>query len=125
MDVEKQITYWANGSKSDIEAARLLVNGGKARQGLFLAHLALEKALKAHVVKASSKHPPKVHSLLILTQRTNLEIPTAQLEFLGTFDVYQLQGRYPDTELPELSDELVQRDFKQAGEVQQWLIRQL
>jgi hypothetical protein len=30
---------------------------------------------------------------------------------------------YPES--PRLSDELVQRDFERAGEVQQWLIRQL
>jgi HEPN domain-containing protein len=115
MDIEKQVVYWSKGSQSDMEAARLLISGGKTYQGLYFAHLALEKARKALVVRVTKKHPPKVHSLLILTERAGLEMPAAELEFLSAFDVYQLQGRYPDTELPELSHDSAERDLERAG----------
>lgn len=46
MDIEKQVVYGSNGARSDMEAARFLISGGKTYQSLYFAHLALEKALK-------------------------------------------------------------------------------
>lgn len=36
MDVEEQIAYWLGGSQEDIEAAGVLIEKRKIRQGLFL-----------------------------------------------------------------------------------------
>ena len=45
--------------------------------------------------------------------------------FLARFDRYQLEGRYPDA-LPALIDrETAREELKQAGEVFEWLNRQL
>jgi len=41
IDVEKQIAYWRAGAEEDWEVAVDLVESGKARHGLFFAHLAL------------------------------------------------------------------------------------
>lgn len=125
MRVEKQIAYWSNGSQSDIEAAHILVSGAKPQQGLYLAHLALEKALKAHVVRTTHKHPPKIHSLLVLSRHAELRLSPKDEEFLSAFDIYQMQGRYPDSEWPALSKATVQHDLKRASEIQQWLIQKL
>jgi HEPN domain-containing protein len=44
-DIQGQIDYGRRGSKDDMEAAEVLLEKGKFRQSLFLAHLALEKML--------------------------------------------------------------------------------
>ena len=49
VNTEKQIAFWRQGAAEDWEVADALVDRGSARHGLFFAHLALEKALKALV----------------------------------------------------------------------------
>jgi len=52
-DVEKQIAYWRGGAEEDMAVARELIAGKRVRHGLFFAHLALEKALKAIVCRVT------------------------------------------------------------------------
>lgn len=47
------------------------------------------------------------------------------MEFLSVFDVYQLQGRYPDAAEDPLDAREAQKDFAQAQEMQQWLLKGL
>jgi len=51
IDTNKQIDYWVKGAFSDIETAELLLTGKKYVKSLFFCHLAIEKILKALVVK--------------------------------------------------------------------------
>jgi len=44
--------------------AQVLVNQGKILQGLFFAHLVLEKALKPHVCMLTQDLAPKIHNLI-------------------------------------------------------------
>ena len=50
-NIQKQIDYWRNRAMEDYEVAKNPIDQKKVRHGLFFAHLALEKMLKAHVVK--------------------------------------------------------------------------
>src|SRR3989304_3165049 len=96
IDVEKQVAYWRNGALEDWQAAEDLVGLGRTRHGLFFAHLALEKMLKAHVCRAVSDIPPRIHALLRRAERADLRLSDTQRLFLARFDRYQLEGRYPD-----------------------------
>ncbi len=58
IDIEKQVVYWRDGAHEDWEMAEDLVARGKTRYGLFFAHLALEKALKAHVCRVTLQLAP-------------------------------------------------------------------
>ena len=51
VDISEQIKYWKTTAREDWEAAGELVESRRIRQGLFFAHLALEKLLKAHVCR--------------------------------------------------------------------------
>ncbi|HPO10420.1 MAG TPA: HEPN domain-containing protein [bacterium] len=95
-DVEKQTAYWKSGAEEDWEVACDLISRGKARYGLFFAHLALEKALKAHVSRVTLSVPPKTHTLLRLSELAGLALDSDRREFLAVFDRYQLEGRYPE-----------------------------
>ena len=61
LDVEKQVTYWREGALATWGDALYLLRGKRIMLGLFAVHLALEKAVKAHVVKKTGKLPPKIH----------------------------------------------------------------
>lgn len=40
IDIDKQVGYWQSGAREDWTVARELVDAGRVRHGLFLAHLA-------------------------------------------------------------------------------------
>ena len=63
LDIQKQISHWKNGAIEDWAAARSLLKDKKIRHGLFFAHLALEKLLKAHVCRDTQDLAPRIHNL--------------------------------------------------------------
>lgn len=125
MDITRQIEYWRSGADEDWQVAVELVNSGRTRHGLFFAHLALEKLLKAHVCRTTGDLAPRIHTLLRLAERTELSVSEPQRLFLARFDQYQLEGRYPDM-LPIAPDiETAHNELTQAQEVFEWLIQRL
>jgi len=121
IDIQKQITYWRDGSNEDMEVAKELMKLGRTRHGFFFAHLALEKMLKAHVCRATGDLAPRIHNLVRLSELTDLSFSKSRQRFLAGFDVYQMEGRYPDR-LPELpsKDEAMQQ-VQDVEDILQWL----
>jgi HEPN domain-containing protein len=64
VDISKQINYWRDGATEDWAVAQELIDRDKIRHGLFIAHLALEKMLKAHVCRKTAELAPRIHNLL-------------------------------------------------------------
>lgn len=124
IDIKKQVTYWREGSDEDWEVARELVDLGRTRHGLFFAHLALEKMLKAHVCRTTGNLAPKIHNLLRLTELTGLPFSKAQKELLSRFDMHQLEGRYPDRLPKPFKKNKAKKELQAVEEVLQWLIKQ-
>ena len=96
LDLDKQIAYWREGALDDWESAVLLLEKGKVRQGLFLAHLSLEKALKALVTRTTCDVPPKIHDLPRLAALSGLVVPEDHATTLKIANAFNLAGRYPD-----------------------------
>jgi len=120
IDIEKQIAYWRNGSAEDWDAARELVKSGRTRHGLFFAHLALEKMLKAHVCRVTGDLAPRVHNLVRLAELAGLSPSEAQRTFLARFNQYQLEGRYPDTLTAPPAVGEAERELEEAETTLQW-----
>ncbi len=120
IDVEKQIAYWRNGSAEDWDAARELVKSGRTRHGLFFAHLALEKMVKAHVCRVTGDLAPRVHNLVHLAELAGLSLSETQRTFLARFNQYQLEGRYPDTLTAPPTVGEAERELEEAEAMLQW-----
>ena len=58
MDVQKQVDYWRTSGEEDMAAAMSLLEEGHLRHALFFAHLAIEKEIKACVVRRTCSVPP-------------------------------------------------------------------
>jgi HEPN domain-containing protein len=121
MDIDEQIKYWRTGSAEDLAAAESLLEKGHLRHCLFLAHWALEKMLKAHVARVTQDIPPRVHNLVRLAQSAGLKPNDEQEKFLRRFDLYRLEGRYPDSQQVVLTPGLAREEFRKATEIWQWL----
>ncbi len=125
MDIDKQIDYWQGSSGEDFAAAESLLEKGHLRQCLFFAHLAIEKMLKSHVTKQTKDIPPRIHNLVRLAVMAGLPLSDEQENFLTPFDMYQLEGRYPDSIRVNLDMKSVREKPNSAGEMLKWLKAQL
>jgi HEPN domain-containing protein len=72
INIDKQIEHWLAGAAEDLDVACSLVDQGRIRHGLFFAHFALEKNLKAHVCRVRNDIAPPIHNLLRLAERASL-----------------------------------------------------
>jgi HEPN domain-containing protein len=64
----------------DLETGKGLLEIKRFPYALFFGHLALEKALKALVVKTTRAHAPYTHSLMLLAKMTNIEWPESIID---------------------------------------------
>lgn len=96
MDIDKQIEYWVDGTPKAWRSVPLLRENGFYLEALFYAHLAVEKALKAHVAKVTQGVPPYIHNLLRLTQLAELEIDASTEALCEKLTKFQGIARYPD-----------------------------
>lgn len=103
VDIEKQISFWRDGAEEDWEVAQALVARGSLRHGLFFAHLALEKTLKALVCARTRELAPRLHNLVRLAETAGLELQSDQVDTLAEMNVFALEGRYPDALTPPVT----------------------
>jgi HEPN domain-containing protein len=125
IDVERQVNYWRQSSSEDWEVAQELVANGRTRHGLFFAHLAIEKLLKALVCQYTRTIPPKTHNLLLLAGKTDLTLSEEQKLFFARFDQYQIEGRYPEMLPKAPSREKAAQEIAVAQEFISWLKQKL
>lgn len=125
IDVSKQIQYWLCGAQEDWNVAHLCLENNKIRHALFLAHLTLEKALKAHVCAATQDIPPKIHNLRRLYDISGVTGTSSHYDILAAINQFNIEGRYPGfmPVAPEIKEARIL--MQQVGELYQWLINQL
>jgi len=124
IDVNKQITHWRKGSDEDWEVAAVLVEQRRIRHGLFFAHLALEKMLKALVCQTLHDIAPPIHNLVRLAVMTGLVIDEDLLNLLAEVSPFNIETRYPEMLAPEPSLAEARAYLDKIHEALQWLTSQ-
>jgi HEPN domain-containing protein len=100
MTKQEHIDYWISTSNDDFEVFTLLFNSQRYLHAFFIAHLSVEKLVKAHWVKDNEGNvPPKSHNLLYLVKQTAMTLSVEQIKILNFLNDFQIQGRYPDYKL--------------------------
>jgi hypothetical protein len=103
LDIQKQIDYWVKGAEEDILTAHLLIREKRTLPGLFFCYLAIEKMIKAHVVKRIGDEAPQNQNLIDLSETADLEFDDSTRLFLGILMKFQFKGQHPgdDPIIPE------------------------
>ena len=96
VDINTQIRHWLEGGREDWLAACSLIEHGHHRQGLFMAHLALEKLLKSKVCQRTGDLAPRMHNLVRLAELAEINLKAEQLDTLADMNDFNLEGRYPE-----------------------------
>jgi HEPN domain-containing protein len=125
IDIAKQIQFWRQGAQEDWQVARELVERGHTRHGLFFAHLAYEKVLKALVVVQTNDLAPRLHNLVRLAELAKLDLSSSHLDLLAELNAYNLEGRYPDTFSVPPTPAEARKLLDRTGEVFEWLMSRL
>jgi len=97
--IKELINYWEKTAKHDYEIMISLFKIKKYPECLFFGHLALEKILKALIVKKTLKHPKPIHNLLILLNDSDIILKKQEKEFLTEVNKFLIRTRYPDYKL--------------------------
>jgi len=95
-DTKKTVSYWLEGAKYDLGVANAMFKSKKYPYALFMGHLALEKLLKALIVKNTKTHAPFSHSLPYLADKSKAKTPEDILVRLREFMEFHFEARYPN-----------------------------
>lgn len=123
-DYNKTIDYWSDSAVYDLETGEVLLELKRFPYALFFGHLALEKILKALVVKATKEHAPYSHSLTLLASKTELQIPDSIFDQLAEYMEFHYESRYPDDKkefYKKCSEAFAREKFTAIKDVYLWL----
>jgi len=125
LDVEKHIAHWRDGALETWKDVVHNINGNRIAFSMFAAHLVIEKALKAHVVKKTKKLPPMIHNLVSLANLAGLKLEPEQLKLLATLNPLNIETRYPGSfgKLP--TKKQAEAIVRRTKVVLEWLINEL
>ncbi len=112
---------WLERAEKRLIAADALFHDGIYEDCLFMAHQAIEVALKSVIVHKTGKLAPRLHSLQQLAKLSGFEKPSA---FAGLEPAYA-GVRYPDAPEVIASKEEVEADLNLARKVLKWSKSQL
>jgi HEPN domain-containing protein len=127
-DIDKTVQYWKEGAAYDLETGKSLLESRRFPYALFFGHLALEKILKALIVKNAKDHAPFTHSLIFLASKIKIEIPEPILDKFAEYTEFHIESRYPDEKRDfyrRCTQEFAREKIAEIEEVYQWLMQKL
>ncbi len=128
MQYRKEIEYWLKSAKHDLDVAETLFEQGKYDWCLFLAHLVIEKTLKAFYIRDNKKIPPSIHKLDVLVETTALKVSDEEMEFLKKVNEFNIETRYPDRKFrfyKLCNKTFTEKYFSRIKEFHKWLLKEI
>jgi HEPN domain-containing protein len=95
--MDEDLQYWLRLADSDMVSAEALHKAGQVLHCLFFLQQAVEKTLKALLVKNAAAAPPRIHNLHKLAERATLVLTREQALLLKNLSRFYLETRYPGT----------------------------
>lgn len=94
--------YWLELARYDIDTAAAMLKTKRFVYVLVMCQQAVEKNLKALYARRYGEIPPRIHNLVELAKRCELEITPEQDGYLQELNYYYTGARYP-SDISELS----------------------
>lgn len=94
------VKFWLDSAAEDLTVCDSLFEKKHYAWCLFIAHLVLEKTLKAMWYKNHYPEPhPWIHNLEKLAKQTSVQLTEEQRAFLVKVNDFYLTGRYPEEKI--------------------------
>ncbi len=119
---------WTEQARYDLDTARAMFDSGRYLYVLFCCQQAVEKALKAIIVRRTDDLPPRLNNLMRLAEIADVKMEPDREDFLGELSGYYIQTRYPqeiESLAQTLDREIAQDALDKTGEVLEWLFSML
>lgn len=122
--------YWIDSSDEDYDVMMTLYNGEKYSWCLFVGHIVIEKLVKGIYAKNNeeSPHAPKIHNLVQLADKCELDLDQKQRDVLALFTKFNMSARYDDYKKEfynKCTREYAEQQINNIEEMRIWLKAQL
>lgn len=128
MNREGDPKEWLRYAENDRSAAQHILAYGDYENCAFHCQQAVEKLLKAIIVKQTGQRPPHVHDLLTLLRKIKgLQITEDLERAIGRIDAYYVGSRYPLDVVDEgaFKRPLAEAAVQQTEALFQWFLAQI
>lgn len=115
---------WLRQADYDMDTAEYMYKGGRYMYTVFMCHLATEKALKGVYQKKLESIPPRIHNLLYLMEKTQVQPPADLQKMIIFLNRLSIPTRYPDDlqrMMKDYTQEKTGEILESSKEVLQWL----
>ena len=122
--MDKLTEQWFAQADYDLDTAEYMLKGERYFYAVFMAHLAVEKALKGLWQAKLQAAPPKTHNLLYLIEKIGVQPPAGVDQFLTTLNDVSVPTRYPDDLrkiLAAYSEATVRKILAKSREALSWI----
>lgn len=129
MDNIELMNYWIKSADEDFVTMEILYKNKQNTWCLFIGHLVIEKLLKGLYAKNNPNNSiaPKIHNLILLSKKANLEIPMEIREKIQIINTFNISARYDDykrTFDKKCTDDYTTEQIRNVKEVRKWLKEQ-
>jgi HEPN domain-containing protein len=87
---------WFKQAEYDMTTAEAMFEAKRYIYVVFMCHMAIEKAFKALYRQKFEALPPKTHNLLLLAEKTGLDVPERLYDYVFRLNGVSVPTRYPE-----------------------------
>lgn len=128
MSQTEAIKYWIESAAEDWDVAIKLMADKKYHHALFFVQLTIEKLIKAFHIKNNDDSPLYIHNLVLLAQKSGIELSEQQKEDLKEISSFNITARYDSYKRDfynKATPEYATKWFDKADEFRQLLLAQI
>lgn len=124
--MEDEYNLWSEKSKESLEDAIYSLKNHRYGLTAFCCQQALEKILKAAIVKLKKQRPRKIHDLLPLQKDSGLKLSEEHIEQIAKISKFYFLVRYPDISKKFFTTpQTAKETLKQTQKVFKWIENKL
>jgi len=120
--MKEEVKRWWKYAESDLKTAKYLFEGKKFKDSSFYCQQAVEKALKASLLKKNKKIV-KIHDLVKLARELNLTEEI--IKDCERLTIVYVDTRYPDIGSKQYTKNETSEDIKVAERIIKWIKKNL
>jgi HEPN domain-containing protein len=124
--VEDDFTLWLEKAKESLDDAIYSLDSHRYGLTAFCCQQALEKILKAAIIRLKKKRPRKIHDLLPLLRESGLRMPENYTTEIAKISKFYFLVRYPDINRKFFATpEIAKSTLQKTKEVFLWIKNKL
>lgn len=124
--MEEEFNLWLEKARESLDDAISSLDSHRYSLTAFCCQQALEKLLKAAIIKLKRERPRKIHDLLPLLKESGLKTPEEYTLEIAKISKFYFFVRYPDINKKFFAtSEVAQNALEKTKEIYQWIENKL